>query len=130
VALAKGDLSNSDYETAMKAEIKHAIDVQEELGIDVLVHGEAERTDMVEYFAGLLDGFWLSKTAFFLLRFAIMCVGVIKHHDFGFVIIDFGVTKSIRRRDEISVYPSQIMLISLESKMVSTLLFNPETKHV
>ena len=57
----KGDLSNSDYETAMKAEIKHAIDVQEELGIDVLVHGEAERTDMVEYFAGLLDGFWLSK---------------------------------------------------------------------
>ncbi|GAC1373124.1 MAG: 5-methyltetrahydropteroyltriglutamate--homocysteine S-methyltransferase [Aquirhabdus sp.] len=57
----KGDLSDHDYETAMKAEIKHAIDVQEELGIDVFVHGEAERTDMVEYFAGLLDGFWLSK---------------------------------------------------------------------
>jgi 5-methyltetrahydropteroyltriglutamate--homocysteine methyltransferase len=57
----KGDLSNTDYETAMKAEIKYAIDVQEELGIDVFVHGEAERTDMVEYFAGLLDGFWLSK---------------------------------------------------------------------
>ncbi len=57
----KGDLSNHDYEKAMQAEIKHAIDVQEELGIDVFVHGEAERTDMVEYFAGLLDGFWLSK---------------------------------------------------------------------
>jgi 5-methyltetrahydropteroyltriglutamate--homocysteine methyltransferase len=57
----KGDLSDNDYETAMKAEIKYAVDVQEELGIDVFVHGEAERTDMVEYFAGLLDGFWLSK---------------------------------------------------------------------
>lgn len=57
----KGDLSDGDYETAMKAEIKHAIDVQEELGIDVFVHGEAEHTDIVEYFAGLLDGFWLSK---------------------------------------------------------------------
>lgn len=57
----KGDLSDHDYETAMRAEIKYAVDVQEELGIDVFVHGEAERTDMVEYFAGLLDGFWLSK---------------------------------------------------------------------
>lgn len=57
-------------------------------------------------------------------------VGAIKHNDFGYAIIDFGVTKSIRRLDEISVYPTQIMLISLESKMVSTLLFNPETKHV
>jgi 5-methyltetrahydropteroyltriglutamate--homocysteine methyltransferase len=57
----KGDLSDAEYEAAMKSEIKHAIDVQEELGIDVFVHGEAERTDMVEYFAGLLDGFWLSK---------------------------------------------------------------------
>lgn len=57
----KGILSDTDYEAAMQAEIKHAIQVQEELGIDVLVHGEAERTDMVEYFAGLLDGFWLSK---------------------------------------------------------------------
>jgi 5-methyltetrahydropteroyltriglutamate--homocysteine methyltransferase len=56
-----GTLADADYQQAMQAEIKHAIDVQEELGIDVLVHGEAERTDMVEYFAGLLDGFWLSK---------------------------------------------------------------------
>ena len=57
----KGDLSNADYEIAMKKEIAYAIDQQEDLGLDVLVHGEAERTDMVEYFAGLLYGFWLSK---------------------------------------------------------------------
>ena len=57
----KGNLSNADYEAAMKKEIAYAIDQQEQLDLDVLVHGEAERTDMVEYFAGLLDGFWLSK---------------------------------------------------------------------
>lgn len=57
----KGTLSDADYETAMKKEIAYAIEQQEELGLDVLVHGEAERTDMVEYFAGLMDGFWLSK---------------------------------------------------------------------
>lgn len=57
----KGNLSDADYETAMKQEIAYTIKEQENLGLDVLVHGEAERTDMVEYFAGLLDGFWLSK---------------------------------------------------------------------
>lgn len=57
----KGTLSDADYEAAMKKEISYAIEQQEALGIDVLVHGEAERTDMVEYFAGLMDGFWLSK---------------------------------------------------------------------
>ncbi len=57
----QGKLSDADYQQAMQAEIKRAIDEQEALGLDVLVHGEAERTDMVEYFAGLLEGFWLSK---------------------------------------------------------------------
>lgn len=56
-----GNLSDTDYEAAMKKEIAYAIAQQEELGIDVFVHGEAERTDMVEYFASLLEGFWLSK---------------------------------------------------------------------
>ena len=57
----KGDLTQAAYEAAMQKEIAYAIQQQEQLGLDVLVHGEAERTDMVEYFAGLLDGFWLSK---------------------------------------------------------------------
>lgn len=57
----KGNLTNAAYEIAMQKEIAYAIEQQEQLGLDVLVHGEAERTDMVEYFAGLLDGFWLSK---------------------------------------------------------------------
>jgi 5-methyltetrahydropteroyltriglutamate--homocysteine methyltransferase len=53
----KGDLSDSAYEQAMKAEIEHAVREQEALGIDVLVHGEAERNDMVEYFGEQLAGF-------------------------------------------------------------------------
>lgn len=57
----KGILSDGDYELAMKAEIQKAVNEQEKLGIDVLVHGEAERTDMVEYFAQYMDGFWLSE---------------------------------------------------------------------
>lgn len=53
----QGKCSDKDYEEGIKAQIKIAIDCQEELGIDVLVHGEAERNDMVEYFGELLGGF-------------------------------------------------------------------------
>lgn len=56
-AWAKGDLDDAGYEAAMKAEIASVIALQEKLGLDVLVHGEAERNDMVQYFAELLDGF-------------------------------------------------------------------------
>jgi len=60
-AWAKGELSDADYETAMKAEIATVIKLQEDLDLDVLVHGEAERNDMVQYFAELLDGFDVTK---------------------------------------------------------------------
>ena len=50
-------LSEQEYQAAMRREIAHAVRLQEELGIDVLVHGEAERNDMVEYFGEQLDGF-------------------------------------------------------------------------
>lgn len=60
-AHARGELSLADYEEAMKAEIAQVIKLQEEIGLDVLVHGEAERNDMVQYFAELLDGFSVTK---------------------------------------------------------------------
>jgi 5-methyltetrahydropteroyltriglutamate--homocysteine methyltransferase len=53
----RGELDGAGYERAMKAEIEHAVREQERLGIDVLVHGEAERNDMVEYFGEQLAGF-------------------------------------------------------------------------
>lgn len=53
----KGNLSKSEYQQAMDAEIHKCIKAQEEIGLDVLVHGEFERTDMVEYFGQQLAGF-------------------------------------------------------------------------
>ncbi|MDX1722756.1 MAG: 5-methyltetrahydropteroyltriglutamate--homocysteine S-methyltransferase [Pseudomonas sp.] len=56
-----GKLSPAAYTEAMHSEIRHAVQVQENLGLDVLVHGEAERNDMVEYFAEQLDGYTFTR---------------------------------------------------------------------
>ena len=60
-AFKQGVLPLSEYETAMKQEIKQVIQEQEALDIDVLVHGEAERNDMVEYFGEQLEGYLFSE---------------------------------------------------------------------
>jgi 5-methyltetrahydropteroyltriglutamate--homocysteine methyltransferase len=52
----QGNASMATYEEGMKAYIDDAIAFQEQVGLDVLVHGEPERNDMVEYFGELLDG--------------------------------------------------------------------------
>ncbi|MEV0687992.1 5-methyltetrahydropteroyltriglutamate--homocysteine S-methyltransferase [Nocardia sp. NPDC050378] len=56
-ALRKGEIDQAEYASRMRAEIDDVIALQERLGLDVLVHGEPERNDMVQYFAELLDGF-------------------------------------------------------------------------
>ena len=56
-----GKLGLADYTEAMHSEIRHAVQLQENLGLDVLVHGEAERNDMVEYFAEQLDGYAFTR---------------------------------------------------------------------
>ncbi|MDH4569922.1 5-methyltetrahydropteroyltriglutamate--homocysteine S-methyltransferase [Pseudomonas sp. BN414] len=60
-AFKAGKLSEAEYTEAMHSEIRHAVEVQERLGLDVLVHGEAERNDMVEYFAEQLDGYAFTR---------------------------------------------------------------------
>ncbi|WP_371751986.1 5-methyltetrahydropteroyltriglutamate--homocysteine S-methyltransferase [Snodgrassella alvi] len=57
----KGELSAADYEAAMKKDIAYCVEQQEQLDIDVLVHGEAERNDMVEYFGEQLDGYCFTQ---------------------------------------------------------------------
>jgi 5-methyltetrahydropteroyltriglutamate--homocysteine methyltransferase len=52
-----GRIGTAAYEGIMRAEIDRVIALQEELGLDVLVHGEPERNDMVQYFAEQLDGY-------------------------------------------------------------------------
>lgn len=53
----EGRIDTASYEEAMKSEIDRAVTLQENLGLDVIVHGEPERNDMVQYFAEHLDGF-------------------------------------------------------------------------
>ena len=60
-AFKKGELSAADYDAAMKKEIAYCVEVQEKLEIDVPVHGEAERNDMVEYFGEQLSGYCFSQ---------------------------------------------------------------------
>lgn len=57
-ALRSGEIDQAEYERRMKKEIADVIALQEQLGIDVLVHGEPERNDMVQYFAEQLEGFF------------------------------------------------------------------------
>jgi len=55
-AKKKGSLTQDEYDVLMKKEIARTIQLQEDMGLDVLVHGEFERTDMVEYFGERLTG--------------------------------------------------------------------------
>jgi 5-methyltetrahydropteroyltriglutamate--homocysteine methyltransferase len=61
LAFKKGELDAGDYTARMQQEIEFAVKQQEALGLDVLVHGEAERNDMVEYFGEQLDGYAFSQ---------------------------------------------------------------------
>ena len=56
-----GAISNADYEKFIKEETARTVKFQEEIGLDVLVHGEFERNDMVEYFGEQLKGFFFTK---------------------------------------------------------------------
>ncbi|MDI5896669.1 5-methyltetrahydropteroyltriglutamate--homocysteine S-methyltransferase [Flavobacterium yafengii] len=57
----KGELNQQQYDDLLQKETEETIRFQEETGIDVLVHGEFERNDMVEYFGEQLDGFTFTK---------------------------------------------------------------------
>ena len=56
-----GEIDEAEYETFLEAEIESVIRLQEETGLDLLVHGESERNDMVEYFGEQLAGFAFTR---------------------------------------------------------------------
>ena len=60
LSMRRGNTSPEKYREYIHEQIRTNIDKQEKLGLDVLVHGEPERTDMVEYFAEKLEGFFTS----------------------------------------------------------------------
>lgn len=57
----RGEITADEYEEFLRAEIADVVTLQEDLGLDVLVHGEPERNDMVQYFAENLDGFAVTE---------------------------------------------------------------------
>jgi 5-methyltetrahydropteroyltriglutamate--homocysteine methyltransferase len=57
----KGKITEADYEAFLEKETTRVIHWQDEIGLDVLVHGEFERTDMVEYFGEQLSGFLFTE---------------------------------------------------------------------
>ena len=62
-AFRTGELSAADYESFVEKKIAECVALQEEIGLDVLVHGEYERNDMVEYFGECLDGYIFTEKA-------------------------------------------------------------------
>ena len=62
-ALREGEIDEATYERRMKSEIERVIRFQEEVGLDVLVHGEPERNDMVQYFAEQMEGYAFTQNA-------------------------------------------------------------------
>ena len=72
-SLRKGDISSSEYEESLKKEVEKTIHFQEEVGLDVLVHGEFERNDMVQYFAEQLEGFTFTQNGW-VQSFGSRCV--------------------------------------------------------
>ena len=61
--LKKGEITKEQYESEIREKIARCIAMQEEIGLDVLVHGEYERNDMVEYFGEHLSGFLFTERA-------------------------------------------------------------------
>jgi 5-methyltetrahydropteroyltriglutamate--homocysteine methyltransferase len=60
-AFRAGEIDEAEYVSKMRKEIAGVIELQERLGLDVLVHGEPERNDMVQYFAEQLEGFFATQ---------------------------------------------------------------------
>ena len=62
-AFRKGEITEAQYEEINKKQIAECVELQEKIGLDVLVHGEFERNDMVEYFGECLDGYIFTEKA-------------------------------------------------------------------
>src|SRR2546423_463163 len=61
--LRQGEIDQAEYLRRMRSEVERTIGFQEEVGLDVLVHGEPERNDMVQYFAEQMEGYVFTQSA-------------------------------------------------------------------
>ncbi len=82
--LSRGEIAQREYDSFIQVEIEKAIRLQEEIGLDVLVHGEFERNDMVQYFAEKMQGFiftshgWVQSFGSRYVRPPIICGTVLR----------------------------------------------------
>lgn len=112
-AYRKGESTKEEYEKYVRAEIERCVRFQERIGLDVLVHGEAERTDMVEFFASRLEGFTVTDYGW-VQSYGTRCVKPPI------------VTGSVRRKEALTV--SEIVYAqSLTAKPVKGMLTGPVT---
>lgn len=109
----KGELTAEQYDALLKEETRRTIRWQEEIGIDVLVHGEFERNDMVEYFGEQLKGFTFTKNGW-VQSYGSRCVKP---------PVIFG---DVSRPDPMTVYWSQYAQSQTE-KWVKGMLTGPVT---
>ena len=72
-AFKRGEVAVDEYQAAIDELIRRAVAWQESMGLDVLVHGEFERSDMVEYFAAQMDGFYTTENGW-VLSYGSRCV--------------------------------------------------------
>jgi len=63
IRLRKGDITGDQYRQLMRDEIERVVRFQDDVGLDILVHGEPERNDMVQYFAEQMDGYLSTQNA-------------------------------------------------------------------
>ncbi|MEO9023100.1 MAG: 5-methyltetrahydropteroyltriglutamate--homocysteine S-methyltransferase [Ginsengibacter sp.] len=111
--LKKAEITNEEYDALIKKEIEDSIRWQEELGIDVLVHGEFERNDMVEYFGEQLEGFVFTKNGW-VQSYGSRCVKP------PIIVGD------VERKKAMTVYYTQYAQ-SLTKKLVKGMLTGPVT---
>lgn len=109
----QGEITDQAYEQFVNEQIKKWIKIQEDIGIDVLVHGEFERTDMVEYFGEKFDGFAVSQFGW-VQSYGSRCVKP------PLILGDVAFSKPITVRE--SVYAQ-----SLTTKPVKGMLTGPVT---
>lgn len=109
----KGELSKQQYDELLKEETKRTIEWQQQIGLDVLVHGEFERNDMVEYFGERLEGFAFTKNGW-VQSYGSRCVKP---------PIIFG---DVSRQNPMTVYWSQYAQ-SISDKWVKGMLTGPIT---
>jgi 5-methyltetrahydropteroyltriglutamate--homocysteine methyltransferase len=109
----KGNCTQSEYDDFLKEQIRETIEWQEEIGMDVLVHGEYERNDMVEYFGEKLDGFSFTRHGW-VQSYGTRCVKP---------PVIFG---DVSRKEPMTVYWSEYAQ-SLTEKKVKGMLTGPVT---